>query len=73
MRSPTLVYNEKKFIFSTLGGGLLFKYKDGAIKRVDDSFAHRNQFTGYFFKYKNEIYLLGGYGYWQSNSLLTKV
>ena len=50
----------------------MFKYKDGAIKRVDASFAHRNQFSGYFFKYKNEIYLLGGYGYWKSKSLLTK-
>ena len=68
----TLVYNENEVYFLYPGGGLLFKYKDGAIKRVDASFAHRNQFSGYFFKYKNEIYLLGGYGYWKSKSLLTK-
>ena len=68
----TLIYNENEVYFLYPGGGLLFKYKDGAIKRVDDSFAHRNQFSGYFFKYKNEIYLLGGYGYWKSKSLLTK-
>ncbi|MDA9362155.1 hypothetical protein N9R28_00480 [Flavobacteriaceae bacterium] len=67
-----LVYNENEVYFLYPGGGLLFRYKDGAIKRVDNTFAHRNQFSGYFFKYKNGIFLLGGYGYWKSNSLLTK-
>lgn len=54
------------------GGGLLFQYKNDAIERIDNSFPHRNQFSGHFFSYKNEIYLLGGYGYWKSNSILTK-
>ena len=54
------------------GGGLLFQYTNNAIERIDNSFPHRNQFSGHFFSYKGEIYLLGGYGYWRSNSLLTK-
>lgn len=54
------------------GGGVLFRYTDGAIKRIDRSFPHRNQFSGYFFEYNNEIYLFGGYGYWKTNSLLTR-
>jgi hypothetical protein len=54
------------------GGGLLFQYKGDSIERIDNSFPHRNQFSGHFFSYKNEIYLLGGYGYWKSNSILTK-
>ena len=54
------------------GGGLLFEYKDNIIIRIDESFPHRNQFSGHFFTYKNIPYLLGGYGYWKSNSLLTK-
>ena len=54
------------------GGGVLFQYKNDAIERIDNSFPHRNQFSGHFFSYKNEIYLLGGYGYWKSNSILTK-
>lgn len=54
------------------GGGLLFHYKNNAIERIDNSFPHRNQFSGHFFSYKNELYLLGGYGYWKSNSILTK-
>ncbi len=54
------------------GGGLLFEYRDNSIIRIDESFPHRNQFSGHFFTYKNTPYLMGGYGYWRSNSLLTK-
>ena len=54
------------------GGGLLFEYRNNSILRIDESFPHRNQFSGYFFIYKNIPYLMGGYGYWRSNSLLTK-
>jgi hypothetical protein len=54
------------------GGGLLFEYRDNSIIRIDESFPHRNQFSGHFFIYKNVPYLMGGYGYWKSNSLLTK-
>ena len=54
------------------GGGLLFEYRDNRIIRIDESFPHRNQFSGHFFTHKNIPYLMGGYGYWRSNSLLTK-
>jgi len=54
------------------GGGLLFEYRDNGISRIDESFPHRNQFSGHFFIYKNIPYLMGGYGYWRSNSLLTR-
>jgi hypothetical protein len=54
------------------GGGILFEYHNNAIRRIDNSFAHRNQFSGHFFMYKNNLYLLGGYGYWETNSLLTR-
>ena len=54
------------------GGGIVYKYNDNEIQRIDDSFAHRNQFSGFFFEYNNELYLLGGYGYWDAKSYLTK-
>lgn len=54
------------------GGGLLFEYRDNTITRIDESFPHRNQFSGHFFIYKKAPYLMGGYGYWKSNSILTK-
>ena len=56
------------------GGGMLFKFDESirAIKRIDRSFAHRNQYSGYFFSHNKNLYLLGGYGFWQTKSLLTK-
>ena len=54
------------------GGGIVYKYTNRSILRIDDSFAHRNQFSGFFFSYNKELYLLGGYGYWATKSYLTK-
>ena len=56
------------------GGGILFKFSesDNSITRIDRSFAHRNQYSGYFFSYGKDLYLLGGYGFWETKSLLTK-
>ena len=42
------------------GGGILFKYLNGVFERIDESFAYRNQFSGHFFEYKKELYLLAG-------------
>ena len=54
------------------GGGLLYLFENGAIKRVDRSFPHRNQYGAYFFSYKENLYLIGGYGFWQTKSIITK-
>ena len=54
------------------GGGLLYSFSNGSINRIDRSFPHRNQYGAYFFSYKENIYLIGGYGYWQTKSLITK-
>lgn len=68
----SLYSNDGSAYFLYPGGGILFKYLNGVFERIDESFAYRNQFSGHFFEYKKELYLLGGYGYWQSNSLLTR-
>ena len=67
-----VISNNGMVYFLYPGGGLLFEYRNNTITRIDESFPHRNQFSGHFFIYKNAPYLLGGYGYWKSNSLLTK-
>lgn len=71
-RLKPLINSKGEVYFLYPGGGVLFQYKGDSIERIDNSFPHRNQFSGHFFSYKNEIYLLGGYGYWKSNSILTK-
>jgi len=54
------------------GGGMLFSFKDGVIKRIDASFAQRNYFGASFFTHQEGIYLLGGYGFWTSKNDLLK-
>jgi len=54
------------------GGGLLYLFSNGAIERVDRSFPHRNQYGGHFFSYMDNLFLIGGYGYWQTKSIITK-
>ena len=71
-RLKPVITSSGEIYFLYPGGGILFQYKGDSIERIDNSFPHRNQFSGHFFSYKNEIYLLGGYGYWKSNSILTK-
>ena len=41
------------------GGGVLFKYFNGLFERIDESFAHRNQFSGYFLNIKKNFICWG--------------
>ena len=50
----------------------MYQYKNNRIIRVDESFPHRNQFSGFFFSFNDGLYLLGGYGYWEAKNHLTK-
>ena len=72
LKSLSAVVFLESVYFLYPGGGIVYKYNDNVIQRIDDSFAHRNQFSGFFFEYNNELYLLGGYGYWDAKSYLTK-
>ena len=66
-----LLHNDQTYLLYP-GGGLLYTFSDGSIDRIDRSFPHRNQYGAHFFSYKENIYLIGGYGYWQTKSIITK-
>ncbi len=65
-------FNQRKAYLLYPGGGILYEFYDGSITRIDSSFAQRNQYAGAFFSYNNQLYLLGGYGFWTTKSILTK-
>ena len=65
-------FNQRKTYLLYPGGGVLYEFYNGSINRLDSSFAQRNQYAGAFFSYKNQLYLLGGYGFWKTKSILTK-
>ena len=69
LRSVT--HNNKTYLLYP-GGGLLYLFNNGAIERIDRSFPHRNQYGSYFFSYKNNLFLIGGYGFWETKSIITK-
>ena len=65
-------FNQQRVYLLYPGGGILYEFFNGSINRLDSSFAQRNQYAGAFFSYKNQLYLLGGYGFWKTKSILTK-
>ena len=65
-------FNQRRVYLLYPGGGILYEFFNGSINRLDSSFAQRNQYAGAFFSYKNQLYLLGGYGFWKTKSILTK-
>ena len=70
--SQRVQFNQRRVYLLYPGGGLLYEFFNGSINRVDSSFAQRNQYAGAFFSYNNQLYLLGGYGFWKTKSILTK-
>ncbi|MEE2605013.1 MAG: hypothetical protein VYB19_02525 [Bacteroidota bacterium] len=65
-------FNNRRTYLLYPGGGILYEFFNGSINRIDSSFAQRNQYDGAFFSYNNQLYLLGGYGFWKTKSILTK-
>jgi len=65
-------FNQRRVYLLYPGGGVLYEFFNGSINRIDSSFAQRNQYDGAFFSYNNQLYLLGGYGFWKTKSILTR-
>ena len=65
-------FNQQRVYLLYPGGGVLYEFFNGSVNRIDSSFAQRNQYAGAFFSYNNQLYLLGGYGFWKTKSILTK-
>jgi UDP-2,3-diacylglucosamine pyrophosphatase LpxH len=53
-----------------VGYHYVFKVKQGKIKRLDKSTFHGGNFGRYLFTWKNTIYALGGYGFFNTNNNL---
>jgi hypothetical protein len=54
------------------GCGEVYEFRNDSIKRIDNSFQHKNQFGSCSFVYKDEIYYFGGYGLFTYKNILTK-
>jgi len=60
------------FYFVQNVGGLVLKLNKNDLIRIDKSFTHKMQISSSVFKYKNEIYRYGGYGFFSARELMVK-
>ena len=61
---------DNKVYFVNASGGYVFEFDGKAIKRIDKSDNLRAYYGSEVFSYNNNIYQLGGYGFWQFRSQL---
>ena len=62
--------DEKKIMIDQLGGHV-FKLKGNILERIDNSYQHRMQLGSEIFLQNDTIFRHGGYGFWETRSLLT--
>jgi hypothetical protein len=60
-----------KLYFISRGCGIVYELKNQVLKRIDVSFAHKNQFGANVFTYHNKVHFFGGYGYFRTKNLIT--
>ena len=60
------------FFFIQNVGGLVLKLFNNDLKRIDKSFNHKMQIASTIFKYNNEIYRYGGYGFFSAREFIVK-
>jgi hypothetical protein len=60
-----------KIYFIARGCGIVYELKNQVLKRIDVSFAHKNQFDASIFTYHNKVHFFGGYGFFRTKNLIT--
>ena len=60
------------FYFVHASGGLVLKLAGNLLTRIDNSFDHKMQYGSAVFKYNNEIYRFGGYGFFSARNFIIK-
>ena len=70
----SLLKNSNGLFLTLKGSGRLYKasLKDGEIEfeRTDSTFYFGDNFDSFNFSYRDTLYSLGGYGFWETNGLL---
>ena len=62
--------SKKEYMIDQLGG-YVFRLNDKNLKRIDNSYQHRMQLGSEIFVKNDTIFRHGGYGFWETRSLLT--
>lgn len=66
------IKTDSGFYFVNNIGGSVLKLNENTLDRIDNSFNHKMQISSSVFKYNNEIYRYGGYGFFSARNFIVK-
>ena len=66
------IYIKDKLYFIYPGGGVVYEYLDFSLKRIDAAFKFNNSYNAKVFVYKDQLFSIGGYGFWSGIDFLTQ-
>lgn len=67
-----LAISKEEYYVVANGCGLVYALKNGVLRRIDQSFAHNNQFSALTYEYKQRLYFFGGYGLFETKNTHTR-
>lgn len=70
--TKVLAMNKKSYYFVSTSCGNVYELKQDTLKRIDESFPHRNQYAAPMFAWNNSVYMFGGYGFFQVKNVFTR-
>ena len=53
------------------GCGIVYQLYKDTLRRIDNSYAHKNQYYAAVFTYNGKVHFFGGYGYFRTKNLVT--
>jgi hypothetical protein len=63
--------NDQTYLISN-GGGVVYLFEEMSLKRIDNSFEHKNKYFSYDFILGSKVYSFGGYGLLDDNNLISQ-
>lgn len=60
--------NKNELLFVHKSCGSVYSFRNGRIKRIDNSFIHKNQYGAAIYETNGTVYFFGGYGFFETKN-----
>ena len=71
-RTRVLAMSKDRYYFVHESCGSVYELYRDTLKRIDESFPHRNQYGAPMFAWKGSVFMFGGYGFFQVKNVFTR-
>jgi hypothetical protein len=71
-RTRVLAMSKGRYYFVHESCGNVYELYRDTLKRIDESFPHRNQYGAPMFAWNNSVFMFGGYGFFQVKNVFTR-